>query len=276
MKQNIFFAFVLCCVVLACKKDDKLTYDSTDNIYLNYSNTDSLIYTFAYSIGVEKDTLWIPVKVSGKRTDKDRNFVMDIVKSGTTATEGLHYEPLKPFYTLPGDSGLIHVPLILKNTDPELQNKSVYLTLRVSGGSDFNSNLPDTIRSKKILFSNRLELPIWWQYWAEMGAYTRVKHQLFLISSGTVDLPVRTNPNWYLEIPRTLYYIENTRSFLNRPFEWVKDHPEKGYVLTMRTDGTGDYDFYNAKSPSQRFHLKYFKQADKYIFLDENNGQIIL
>ena len=276
MKQNIFYAFVLCLLALSCKKDDKLLYDSPDNIYLDYSNKDSLIYTFAYSLGVEKDTLWIPVKVSGKRTDKDRSFVMDIVKSATSATEGLHYEPLKSNYTLPADSGIIHVPLILNNTDPELQNKSVYLTVRVSGGSDFKSSLPDTVRSKKILFSNRLELPIWWQYWAEMGSYSRVKHQLFLISSGTVNLPVRTNPDWYLEIPRTLFYIENTRSFLNHPFEWVRDHPEKGYVLTARNDGTGDYNFYNVNSPSQQFHLKYFSQADKYVFLDENKGQIIL
>jgi hypothetical protein len=34
--------------------------------------------------------------------------------------------------------------------------------------------------------------------------------------------------------------------------------------------GSKDYDFYNSSSPEKKFYLKYYAQADKYFFVDEN------
>lgn len=173
---------------------------------------------------------------------------------------------------MPADSGLVHIPVIIKNTDTALAFKSVVLVVRVSGGADFGSSLPEDLRSKKIYFSNRLEQPDWWKFW--LGQYSRVKHQLFLISSGATDLIDPTKPDAYLQIPRTLFYVDNMRVFLNYPFDWVQQNPAKGYVLTPRNDGTGDYDFYNVNTPTKKFYLKYFKAANKYVFIDENGNQI--
>ena len=284
MKRKILLVFLACAAMFACKKDTKLTYNSSDNIYLNYPNiltlanpiNDSLIYTFAYTPGIDKDTLWVPIIVSGDRVAHDRKFLLSVVDSSTTAVSNLHYEPLKPFYIMPADSGTTHVPVIIKNIDTALNNKSVVLTVRVSGGTDFGSSLPIGVRTKKIFFSNRLEQPAWWQYWGQLGPYSRVKHQLFLISSGTTDLVEFTVPDFYLQIPRDLYYISNTHEFLIHPFDWVQQHPEKGYVLTQRTDGTGDYDFYNINAPAKKFYLKYFSQAGVYVFIDENGNQVII
>lgn len=275
MKRNICYVFFICAAMFSCKKDVKQTYNSADNIYLNYPNTDSLIYSFAYTQGVEEDTLWVPVIISGKRVSHDRKFALGVVDGSTTAVRTLHFEPLKPFYIMPADSGTVNVPVIIKNIDTGLVSKSVVLTIRVSGGEDFGSSLPTDIRSKRIFFSNRLEEPVWWKFWGQLGAYNRTKHQLFLISSGTTDLVVPNSyPDWYYEIPRTLYYISNTHEFVTYPFDWVKAHPEKGYVLVKRNDDTGDYDFYNTGAPTKKFLLKYFKSADKYVFIDENGNQI--
>lgn len=283
MKRNIFYVLVVVAAFLGCKKDQLLTYGSRDNVYLNYKDKDGnqdtsvLTYSFAYNPTLAKDTIWVPVIIAGQRSKNERKFAISVVDTATTAKAGTHYEALKPFYIMPPDSGTIKVPVIIKNSDPELANKSVMLTIMVSGGEDFGSLLPVSLRTRSILYSARLEQPAWWIYWmGNLGAYSRIKHQLFLISSGTTDLVDMSKPDAYLQIPRTLYYIDNVRTFINDPFAWVARYSEKGYVLTKRAGGSKDYDFYNSSSPDKKFYLKYYEQADRYFFVDENGQQVII
>ncbi|SHM95223.1 protein of unknown function [Chitinophaga jiangningensis] len=275
--KRLFTIAILACLLYSCTKEEIAPYDlSRDNIYLNFKNTDSLVYSFAYHPDLERDTIWLPIIISGKATDHNREFAINVIDTLTSAVKDLHYEALKASYTMPADSGTLRIPIVLLNTDTALANKSVDLTIQVSGGKDFSSNLPYGIRTKRILFSSRLEEPAWWSSWPQMGKYTRVKHQLFLISSGTTDMVIQGSyPDWYMEIPRSLYYIANTSYLLNYPFEWVKEHPESGYVLEKRNDSTGDYDFYSKSAPTKRFWLKYFPTANKYVFIDENGGQVL-
>lgn len=282
MKMKIFYVFLLSILLFACKKDDQLTYSIKDNIYLNYKDKDGnldssqITYSFAYHPELASDTIWVPIIVSGERVNHDRKFSLELGEN-TTAVRGLHYEAFKTSYTMPADSGTVHIPVIIKNIDTGLVSHSVNLEFRVSGGIDFDSGLPASIRTKSVYFSNRLEKPEWWIYWqGSLGEYSRIKHQLFLITSGTVDLVSFTKPDFYLEIPRSLFYIDNTRTFVKDPFTWVARHPERGFVLTKRTDGSNDYDFYNSASPEKKFYLKYYPQLDTYFFVDENGKQIII
>jgi len=282
MKNYIFYFLLGAAMLFGCKKDTQLVYDSKDNIYLNYKDKDGnqdtsvLTYSFAYNPTLSKDTVWVPVIISGQRVDHERQFVLETIDGMTTAKADVHFEPLKPFYVMPADSGKTRIPVIIKNTDPTLADKSVNLAIRVTGGKDFATTLPLLMRTKSILFSSRLEKPSWWMYWGQLGEYTRIKHQLFLISSGTIDLVDPTKPNAYLQIPRTLYYIDNAKTFVTDPFTWVSRNASKGYILTKRTDGTKDYDFYNASSPDKKFLLKYYATVDRYFFVDERGNQIII
>jgi len=274
MKKYIIPIIVAITVFVGCKKATEFTYESEDNVYLDYPNSDTLTYSFSYKPSIDKDTVWIPVKISGNRVAKDRKFVMTVVDNLTSAVRDFHYEKLKDFYVMPKDSGVVKVPIILKNIDAGLVNNSVSLTLRVLGGEDFKGDLPASKRTKSIVFSNRLEEPSWWKYWGQFRGYGRVKHEFFLIVNGNVQLADMSKPNAFYDIPRTLYYIENVRLFVTYPFDWVKQNPTKGYELKLRTDGTGDYDFYNINAPAKKFHLKFFAQANEYVFIDEKGNQI--
>jgi len=276
MKKTLFFIFCLVAIFCGCKKDKALLYNSQDNIYFNYLTKDTLSYSFALNLGQSQDTLLIPVIITGKAASYARTFQVSVLPDSSTAVPTLDYEPLKSSYTMPADSGQVHIPVIIKNIDTALNSRSVVLTIRVSGGKDFGSNFYEAMRTKEIVFSNRLEEPAWWPIWAgELGAYSRTKHQLFLISSGTTDLVnLRTDPNGYLQIPRALFYISNFKAFLADPFGWVQQNPAKGYVLTARNNGTGDYDFYNVNTPTKKIHLQYFAQANTYVFIDENGQQV--
>ncbi|WP_378962845.1 DUF4843 domain-containing protein [Pedobacter jamesrossensis] len=277
------YIMLLGTILFGCKKNDMMPYSSLDNVYLQYldksgnQDTTTISYSFAYNPSLANDTLWVPIVVTGPRVSHSRQFVLGIVDSLTTAVKGTHYEALKSSYTLPADSGKVKIPLIIKNNDDALATKSVTLGIRTLAGGDFSADLPIDLRSKKIIFSNRLEKPAWWIYWeSQLGEYGRIKHQLFLISSGTVDLVDMSKPNAYLEIPRTLYYIENFRAFLKDPETWIVKNPSKGYLLTKKADGSGDYDFYNEATPAKRYTLKYFALVNGYFFIDESGKQIII
>lgn len=274
---------LLATVLFACKKNDIYQYKSpVDNIYLNYLDEDGnpdttgLTYSFATKPGLASDTIWVPVSIAGQRVPMDRKFVMTIVDTASNAKVNQHYEPLKSSYTIPADSGKTLVPLIIKNIDPALASSSVNLTIRLVEGGDFQGALPISIRSKRITYSNRLEQPSWWIFWqGQLGPYSRTTHRLFLISGGQ-DLTNPSAPNGYLGIPRTLYYLENAKNFTRDPFTWVTRNPEKGYMLTKRTDGTQDYDFYHVDSPTIKTHVKFFPQVNGYFFMNENGNQIIV
>ncbi|WP_161973331.1 DUF4843 domain-containing protein [Arcticibacter tournemirensis] len=282
MKRYFIYTFLLALFLSACKKNDISLYDSAvDNIYLNYldddgkNDTNIVTYSFAGSPGLASDTIWIPVAIAGKRVNRDRKFVLSVVDNWTTAQKDMHYEPLKPFYIMPADSGKTSVPLIIKNTDPQLANTSVTLTLQVIQSEDFASELPVAIRTKTFVYSNRLEQPSWWVFWmGNLGPYSRTSHRLFLISGGQ-DLVNPGAPDGYMGIPRTLYYLENVKNFTVDPFTWILRNPEKGYVLAKRNDGTEDYDFYQKESPLVKIHLKFFPQVNRYFFMNENGNQVI-
>lgn len=282
MRKILHYFLILGTLLFACKKNNITIYDSIDNIYLNYYDntgvfdTAAVTYSFSSSPGLAKDTIWVPIAISGKRQDKDRQFVLTIVDTATTAEKDKHYEQLKPFYVMPADSGKIHVPVVIKNIDEDLTSKSVALTLRLAGSVDFGVGLPIDLRTKKLIFSNRLERPSWWVFWqAQLGEYSRVTHQLFLISGGK-DLVDVSKPNAYLEIPRSLYYLENIRLFVKDPFTWVDRNPQAGYLLTKRSDGTEDYDFYHIASPEIKFYVKFFPQVNGWFFINEAGKQIIM
>ncbi len=278
MKRNLFFILLFCVAIIGCKKDKELLYSSQDNIYLNYPKKDTLKFSFALFPSLQQDTLWIPVIISGKRVSRDRKFQLSVVADSTTALATINYEPLKPFYIMPADSGTTHVPVIIKSTDTALYNKSVRLTIRVSGGTDFGSGLVESIRTKQIVFSNQLEEPSWWSFWegeGEFGDYTRTKYQLFLISSGTTTLGT-PGPGDFNSIPEGLFYIGNFTAFLSDPFGWVSQNPQKGYVLTATNDGTGDYYFYSTSNPTKKILLEYLPQSATYVFIDENGNPVVL
>lgn len=283
MKTNINYILLLSILLFACKKNEIVQYEGLkDNISLNYldikgnPDTAAITYSFAENPGLSSDTIFVPVTVAGKRLPTARKFVLTVVDSLTTARVNQHYEALKPYYVLPADSGKIMVPVVLKNIDPELANNSVILGLRVVGGEDFEGLLPVPIRTKRIIYSNRLEQPVWWGWWqGNLGTYSRTAHKLYLISGGG-ELVNTSAPNGFLGIPRSLYYLENARNFTRNPFAWVARYPEKGYVLTKRTDGTEDYDFYHVDAPTIKVYLKFFPQVNSYFFINENGNQIIM
>lgn len=264
-------------VISSCKKAEELRYATEDNVYFDLVEpqtgirVDSIVYSFALFPEKATDTVYLPVKLSGNRTGQERTFRISVVDSATTATAGLHYQPLKDRYSMSAGEGRVLVPVVLLNTDPALANKTVRIKFLLEGDADLHTDYRhwDTLR---VIFSNRLEKPVWWDAWiGELGPYSRVKHELFIRTSGTTELPPTTSDA--TTTPRVLYYTRRFRSFLNDPLQWVQDYPDEGY--TVEPDGSNAYYFYSITNPEKKYRMELNPADNKYYFTDENGNRIV-
>jgi hypothetical protein len=271
MKQVIITILIIVAGIYSCKKTDSFLYRSSgDSVYFNFDPKttlrDSVLFTFAEQPGVLKDTVFLPVSISGIRVNKERKFSVMVVQDGGTAVANTHYEPFKEFYSIPADSGQFNLPVILYNKDPLLTERSIVLKLKLVPSTDLDTANNKLINAK-IVFSNKLEQPIWWNMW--LGSYySQIKHRLFIIAAGVTELTTVG-----LDAPRNLYYVSKLTNLLNDPFTWVTSNPAKGYELTKRADG--NYDFYSKENPASKILLRKNESAGKFYFIDENGKEII-
>ncbi len=266
MKQGIFFTIIIVIAGVACKKTpDFLFRAPLQNVYFDINPEDSVVYTFAYNPQLGRDTVFLPVKLAGMRADSVRRFGVIVVDSNTTAKAGLHYEPFKEWYTLPADSGVFRLPVILFNTDPLLQDQSVKLTLKLKPGAGLDTNVNKLIKAR-VMLSSKLEQPDWWNTWP-LGAYSRTKHELFMIATGVTSM---TKDG--LDAPRNLFLVGRLNVMVADPFAWVNNNPEKGYVLTLRSDG--NYDFYATTNPAKSILVRKNTSTGRFYFVDENGLDI--
>lgn len=266
MKQGIIFSIIIVIAGVACKKTPDFLYRAPlQNVYFDINPQDSVVYTFAYHPERGRDTVYLPVKLAGLRADSLRQFGVIVVDSNTTAQAGVHYEAFKQWYTLPADTGTFKLPVILFNTDPLLQTKSVALTLKLKPGAGLDTNVNKLIKAKVIL-SAKLEQPDWWNTWP-LGAYSRTKHELFMIATGVTSMTKEG-----LDAPRNLFLVGRLNVMLADPFAWVNNNPTKGYVITQRADG--NYDFYAATNPAKTILVRKDTSSGRFYFVDENGLDI--
>lgn len=270
MKKIIIILLAAVALITACKKQQIESFHGPESIYFaidlrGYS--DSVLYTFATHPGKVKDTVYIPVRIAGDRTNgKDRTYSVKIVDSSTTARSNVHYEPLKESYLFTAGNGIQNLPVILYNTDTFLLKRTFTMTLEIVPSADFNADLTKLITTR-IVFSAKLEKPKWWDMWLG-GYYSVVKHQLFRLSATTDDLTTAG-----IDAPKNLYFVDKLKALMQSPSTWVANNPDKGYVFTARPDG--DYDFYDAGAPDKKFLYKKDVATGKFYFIDENGVKVL-
>ena len=250
-----------------CEKAELVTFDHPANIYFYLENEarDSIVYTFAYDMTKAQDTVFIPVRLSGIRESHERQYRVAVEQDSSSAIPGTHYEILQPSYPLAPSSGMAFLPLVVYNT-ADLEEAAVSLILKLQPSVDFGIENPDLIRAK-VVVSAQLEQPAWWSMW--LGAYSRTKHQLFLLVTDQTELSMDG-----LDAPKNLYFAQLLTMMLNNPFSWVAHNPEKGYVLEPVEAGSSErYYLYHENNPSRSLLLRR-NASGMYYFIDENGEEV--
>lgn len=276
MNKILMIAFAGALLVTGCKKEVEQMFDSPASVYFDFvpernePRVDSVSFSFALFPGLATDTVFLPVRITGPRVNTDRKFKIAVVDSVTSAVADLHYKALLPEYTMPADSGRVLVPIVLFSADPLLTEKTVRMKLKLVPSADFGVTTL-SYDSAKIIFSNRLEKPAWWDPWgSEMGTYSRVKHELFIRASGTTELP--PSPADATLIPKVLYHTRRFRAFLADPIKWTAENPAEGYVVELVN---GKYYFFSVTNPEKKYELELNTADNRYYFKDENGNRIV-
>jgi hypothetical protein len=267
MKKIITIIIAAVALLAACKKVGNVTFSHTDNIYFNlepYGYKDSILYSFALHPGREQDTVWVPLRIAGNRVDRERSYAVQLIDTATTALVNKHYEPLKESYTFSSDSGVQFMPVILYNTDTMLADRTFTLSLQLVPTSDFQTDV--TPSRARLVFSNRLEKPIWWNMW--LGAYySQVKHMLFRLAATTKELSTKGE-----DAALNTNYVDKLKFLLNEPQTWLTLNADKGYTLTPRNDSISD--FYHVNTPDKTIIYKKEASSGKFYFMDELGGRV--
>jgi hypothetical protein len=159
--------------------------DDNASIYFQLSdnkleeNLDSLSYSFAFN-KLEKDTVFIPVKIMGNAVNYDRFYKVMIVDSLSTAKPEIHYKELKTSaYKVPADSIYGRIPIVLYSSDSALKDSVFHISFQLLESEDFQLGAKNKLRAK-LSFTNRLVQPATWstlKYF--FGSYNRKKHEVF-------------------------------------------------------------------------------------------------
>lgn len=272
MKKIMIILMAAVVGMAACKKETTPAFNSnTQNIYFNlepFGFKDSLLYTFANHPEMRSDTVWVPVRISGNRVDSEMTYAVKVIDSASTAQVNKHYQPLKDQYVLPANAGPAWLPVILYNTDTMMLKRSFSLTLQLVSTGNLRTDLTQQLTAR-IVFSNRLERPKWWDKCPLGGSsYSITKHLLFRLAATTEDVPLGQ-----YDTPIWLYYTEKLNVLLLTPRTWIANNPGKGYDLFARPDG--NYDFYNPAEPEKKFLYRKKDNTTSYFFVDENGNDVL-
>jgi hypothetical protein len=189
--------------LFSCKKEAVETYQGKDGVSF-FAYTYQLLHTTAvrsYSFALQatqkqRDTLFIPMRITGKLTDQPRTALLKTAQ-GTTATAGVDFE-LKEF-TVPAGASTFNYPLILINSAGMAKN--VYrIVLEPAETKDFilgtlgqtpavNSVFTEeNFRYLKVDVTSEYIEPGYWASIAEnFGEFSAVKYKFMVKTLGITD-----------------------------------------------------------------------------------------
>lgn len=216
----------------SCKKDEIPFYsgDAGLSFYLNANESDSLSYSFAYSVvEKQKDTVFLKVRILGAAADHPRKITL-AAADGTTARKGVDFD--LPEFVIPAGAITALYPVIVYNT-PEMKTKTFRLVAEIVGSQDFkpgaigeetgsvNENFPGTIslNKLKIDISNQLVKPHYWAYVeGAFGTFSVTKFKFMVKVTGMTDFSEEAiGDDGYYNLPLKLSNALAAYELINGP-----------------------------------------------------------
>jgi hypothetical protein len=284
MKKSIIISIALIFLLGACQKAEEMKYiGETNAVFGTTSDTlTPIVYSFLEhpeALGI--DTILVPVRIQGNRTNYDRTVKISIVTSKTTAIATTHYVPLKDQYIMPADSGEIEIPIIVNSSDNSLSVTPVVLALQIEPNEYFGSN--PGMQYTTVTFSNTIKEPTWWSYWydsqSSVPKFSATSYSLLTMVTGRTSFSTSTAGNssdWYISIYSMLYvwtpFYNAMASGVAELNTWIGNHP--GWVLAKHTSDEY-YDFYNESYLSKKFTYGAVSSGSTVYGIFDENGKVL-
>jgi hypothetical protein len=200
MKYLLYVTMVFS--LFSCKKEAVETYQGKNGVsffaytYQQLHTTATRSYSFAFQSTVKtRDTMYIPLRLTGKLSDQPRTVLLKVAK-GTTATAGVDFE-LKEV-TIPPGVSTFNYPLVLINSAGMASN--VYkIVLEPAETKDFtlgtlgqtpgiNQITEQNFRYLTIEVSGMYTRPAYWDgLEADFGEFSAEKYKFMVKVLGITD-----------------------------------------------------------------------------------------
>ncbi|MEG1950919.1 MAG: DUF4843 domain-containing protein, partial [Odoribacter sp.] len=216
--KKILLGIGIIVLLFSCQKDKMMIYEGSNQIELSKGYKDTLDFTFAFHPEEKSWRLWIPVKLTGNLSDRDRMYYVDVVDTLTTAQEGFHYEKISREQVFRAGVHKDSLLIIIKRTT-DLDAKRVILGIVISSSEEL-SVVTKTNNRTLIRFTAQLGRPDWWDQWHEsngLGKYSKKKYELFIREMKVSDL------DWQKR--EDLNYSEMRALVLGFKY-WLLDNPQ--------------------------------------------------
>jgi hypothetical protein len=203
MKYLLYIMIVFC--FFSCKKEVVESYQGKDGISF-FAYTYELLHTTgfrSYSFALQAtqkqtDTLFIPLRITGKLSDKPRTVLLKAIQ-GTTAKQGVDFE-LKEV-TVPPGVFMFNYPLVVINSVGMASNvykivlepaETKDFTLGTFGQTPANSvNLgtEENFRYLKVEVTGQYIEPAYWAVYlaGDFGPFSAVKYKFMVNTLGITD-----------------------------------------------------------------------------------------
>ena len=211
-------------VIISCKKEKLLTYDTKASIYFNYVQNvtvrlDTVNVAFAYSATkVQDSTILIPIQIAGVPAGQDREYSLSVDPSSTASAD--HYVLPSKFVIKAGKVTDSFPMKLLRTKDLQDTTKNIILNLRAN--NNFNTDLQkwpvtgDTINTLTLKI-NVSDILLAGPYWTGVfapyfGNFSVKKAQLLnQIVGMPLDFPINGIYDLNLSAKATLYAIAMSR-----------------------------------------------------------------
>ncbi|MNL10177.1 hypothetical protein D3C87_1309710 [compost metagenome] len=192
MKQ-IFIALILLSSLSACKKEEVKNYEGGDRVQFSRQSTnpaipyiDSLSFSFTTKGSKVFDTLAIPVDITGRVADTDREIKVELITGESSAKAGVDFDFGRGVIKAGQSKGFF--ALILRKT-PELETQRKVVAFRIVESDQFKPGIVKQLKCK-VAFFNFLVKPIDWdtRLFRYFGTYSKVKYRFILYHLGYPEL----------------------------------------------------------------------------------------
>lgn len=184
--------FALAFSLAGCEQDLPTYSDSQARLNFDYTQYSGgrVNYSFLFSGGKQRDTIWIQLNTMGFLSDEDRPFELQQIATGDNdAVPGKHYvslddEGVKKYMVVPAHKNYARVPIIVLR-DASLDNATYRLNIALKPNDVFQTGY-FTNSSMTISITNELAKPTAWagamNYY--FGQWGPVKHQFMIDVTG--------------------------------------------------------------------------------------------
>ena len=191
---NIFILGLLMLVaVIGCSEQDDFDYTGGAQVYFKRvagsGTADSVTYSFAVRDNdLEMDVIEVPLVVTGKGVDYDREVNLVVVDEKTTAVKDVDYVMEKVVFT----AGAVETVLKVRvNRTEGLKQEERAIFLQILPTEGLGVDVDTTWVDYKIKIHDILTKPARWIYECQpyFGTYSKVKYRYIIDVLGIWDFP---------------------------------------------------------------------------------------